>query len=48
MFPTFGTKQQLIDNSYDLYQLINNKSTKNVDNSTQFITFVDYRMQKGI
>ncbi len=39
MFPTFGTKQQLIDNSYDLYQLINNKSIKNVDNSTQFITF---------
>lgn len=39
MSPTFGTKQQLINNSYDLYQLINNKSTKNVDNSTQFITF---------
>lgn len=39
MSPTFGTKQQLINNLYDLYQLINNNSTKNVDNSTQFITF---------
>lgn len=39
MIPTFGTKQQLFEYSYDLYQLINKKSTKNVDNSTQFMTF---------
>ena len=40
MFPVFGTRQQLIDNKFDLYELLHKKSdndTVNVENSSKFI-----------
>lgn len=40
MFPVFGTRQQLIDNKFDLYELLHKKSDNdkvNVDNSSKFI-----------
>lgn len=40
MFPVFGTRQQLIDNEFDLYELIRKKEENdclNVDNSAKFI-----------
>jgi len=39
MVSTFGTRQELIDNGFDLYDLMNNETAKNVDNSTHFFTF---------
>lgn len=40
MYPVFGTREELIDNNFDLYSLFNKKGTddsKIVDNPTKFI-----------
>ena len=40
MYPVFGTREELIDNNFDLYSLFNKKGTddsKFVDNPTKFI-----------
>ena len=51
MYPVFGTREELIDNNFDLYSLFNKKGTddsKIVDNPTKFIIACGYRIRDFI